>query len=58
MILTWEAPSALELAHYGGIDELAIIWMPAVMGIGLWLILRTGKEEPSEEESTEVTEEP
>lgn len=48
----------MELAHYGGIDELAIIWMPAVMGIGLWLILRTGKEEPSEEESTEVTEEP
>jgi hypothetical protein len=49
----------LELAHYGGIDELAIIWMPAVMGIGLWLIMRTGKEESSEEEeSTEVSEEP
>jgi hypothetical protein len=46
----------LELAHYGGIDELAIIWMPAVMGIGLWLILRTGKEEPAEEEPTEVPE--
>jgi hypothetical protein len=49
----------LELAHYGGIDELAIIWMPAVMGIGLWLILRTGKDEQqSGEESTEVSEEP
>jgi hypothetical protein len=49
----------LELAHYGGIDELAIIWMPAVMGIGLWLILRTGKDERQhEEESTEVSEEP
>jgi hypothetical protein len=49
----------LELAHYGGIDELAIIWMPAVMGIGLWLILRTGKDEQqNEEESTEVSEEP
>ena len=49
----------MELAHYGGIDELAIIWMPAVMGIGLWLIMRTGKEESSEEEeSTEVSEEP
>jgi hypothetical protein len=50
----------LELAHYGGIDELAIIWMPAVMGIGLWLILRTGKEEEQQsgEESTEVSEEP
>jgi hypothetical protein len=42
----------------GGIDELAVIWMPAVMGIGLWLIMRTGKEEPSEEESPEVSEEP
>ena len=48
----------MELAHYGGIDELAIIWMPAVMGIGLWLILRTGKEEPTKEENTEVSEEP
>jgi hypothetical protein len=26
----------------GGIDELAVIWMPLVMGIGLWLIFRTG----------------
>jgi hypothetical protein len=47
----------LILGHYGGIDELAIIWMPAVMGIGLWLILRTGKQEPSEEETTEVSSE-
>jgi hypothetical protein len=52
----------LELAHYGGIDELAIIWMPAVMGIGLWLILRTGKDErqsdeQQSEEDTEVSEE-
>jgi hypothetical protein len=44
----------LELAHYGGIDELAIIWMPAVMGIGLWLIMRTGKDEQeSDEQQTE-----
>ena len=40
----------MELAHYGGIDELAIIWMPAVMGIGLWLILRTGKDEQQSDE--------
>jgi hypothetical protein len=40
----------LTLAHYGGIDELAVIWMPAVMGIGLWLIFRTGKDETGEEE--------
>ena len=42
----------------GGIDELAVIWMPLVMGFGLWLIMRTGKEEPSGEESSEVSEEP
>jgi hypothetical protein len=41
----------LTLAHYGGIDELAVIWMPAVMGIGLWLIMRTGKDETSEEDA-------
>jgi hypothetical protein len=42
----------------GGIDELAVIWMPLVMGIGLWLIFRTGKDEqPSEGESSEVVEE-
>jgi hypothetical protein len=41
----------------GGIDELAVIWMPLVMGFGLWLIMRTGKEKPSEEEGTEVPEE-
>jgi hypothetical protein len=37
------------LAHMGGIDELAIIWMPLVMGIGLWLIFRTSKDEQSED---------
>jgi hypothetical protein len=41
----------LTLAHYGGIDELAVIWMPAVMGIGLWLIFRTGKDETGEEDA-------
>jgi hypothetical protein len=42
----------------GGVDELAVIWMPLVMGIGLWLIFRTGKDEqPSEEETSEVSEE-
>jgi hypothetical protein len=42
----------------GGIDELAVIWMPLVMGIGLWLIFRTGKDEqPSGEETNEVSEE-
>jgi cbb3-type cytochrome oxidase subunit 3 len=42
----------------GGIDELAVIWMPLVMGIGLWWIFRTGKDEqPSEEETDKVPEE-
>ncbi len=44
------------VAHMGGIDELAVIWMPLVMGIGLWLIFRTGKDESSQED-TEVSEE-
>jgi hypothetical protein len=43
----------LVVGHYGGIDELAVIWMPAVMGIGLWLIFRTGKEDGKEETSEE-----
>ena len=49
----------MTLAHYGGIDELAIIWMPAVMGIGLWLIMRTGKPEEGtgeEDADAEVSE--
>ena len=41
------------VGHYGGIDELAVIWMPAVLGIGLWLIFRTGKEDEKEETSEE-----
>jgi ABC-type nickel/cobalt efflux system permease component RcnA len=50
------------VAHMGGIDELAIIWMPLVMGIGLWLIFRTGKDETGQEDATsqedaEMTEE-
>jgi hypothetical protein len=48
--------SGYTLAHMGGIDELAVIWMPLVMGIGLWLIFRTGKDEQPEED-TEMTEE-
>ena len=48
--------SGYTLAHMGGIDELAVIWMPLVMGIGLWLIFRTGKDEQTEEDA-EMTEE-
>jgi hypothetical protein len=40
----------------GGIDELAVIWMPLVMGIGLWLIFRTGKDEQHPEDA-EMSEE-
>jgi hypothetical protein len=42
----------------GAIHGLAVVWMPLLMGIGLWLGMRTGKEEPSEEEEAiEVSEE-
>jgi hypothetical protein len=47
----------LVIGHYGGIDELAVIWMPAVMGIGLWLIFRTGKEEEMSEEDADARDE-
>ena len=48
----------MVVGHYGGIDELAVIWMPAVMGIGLWLIFRTGKdEEETSEEAADVRDE-
>ena len=43
----------MVVGHYGGLDELAVVWMPAVMGIGLWLIFRTGKEDEKEETSEE-----
>jgi hypothetical protein len=40
------------LAHYGGLDETAIIWVPLVMLGGLWWVLRGGDpkddEPPSE----------
>jgi hypothetical protein len=44
------------LAHYGGVDETAIIWVPLVLVGGLWWILRGGdpedeKEPPPREES-------
>jgi hypothetical protein len=41
------------LAHYGGLDETAIILVPLVMIGGLWWILRGGDpkdEEPPQEE--------
>ena len=36
------------LAHMGGIDETAIIWVPLVMVGGLWWLLRGG--DPKEDE--------
>jgi hypothetical protein len=40
----------------GGLHGLAVVWPPLVLGIGLWLAMRTSKEEPSEEEEEEITE--
>lgn len=48
----------MVVGHYGGLDELAVVWMPAVMGIGLWLIFRTGKDqEETSEEDADATDE-
>jgi len=38
------------LAHYGGLDETAIIWVPLVMIGGLWWILRGGDPKDEEQE--------
>ena len=35
------------LAHMGGIDETAIVWVPLIM-VGLWWLLRGG--DPKEDE--------
>ena len=43
------------LAHYGGLDETAIIWVPLVMIGGLWWILRGG--DPKDDESQPPREE-
>ncbi len=44
------------LAHYGGLDETAIIWVPLVMIGGLWWLLRGGdpkqEDEPPRGEET------
>ena len=33
------------VAHAGGLDELAILGVPAILGIGLFFIFRSGKDE-------------
>src|SRR5512132_117957 len=43
------------LAHYGGLDETAIIWVPLVMIGGLWWILRGGDPSKDEEPPREET---
>lgn len=32
----------LILAHAGGLDEMAIILFPIVVGLGVWLLTRQG----------------
>jgi hypothetical protein len=31
------------LAHAGGLDEMAIILFPVVVGVGVWILTRTPK---------------
>lgn len=45
------------LAHYGGLDETAIIWVPLVMIGGLWWILRGGDPKDEEQEQQPPREE-
>jgi hypothetical protein len=43
------------LAHYGGLDETAIIWVPLVLIAGLWWIMRGGDPKEGDEPPTEET---
>jgi len=42
----------LILAHAGGWDELAILGVPAILGIGLFFIFRSGKDEEQDAETS------
>jgi hypothetical protein len=41
------------LAHYGGVDETAIIWVPLVLIAGLWWIMRGGDPTEGDDPPTE-----
>ena len=43
------------LAHYGGLDETAIIWVPLVLIGGLWWIMRGGDPKEGDEPPEERT---
>ena len=43
------------LAHYGGLDETAIIWVPLVLIAGLWWIMRGGDPKEGDEPPPEET---
>ena len=43
------------LAHYGGLDETAIIWVPLVLIGGLWWIMRGGDPKEGDEPPEETT---
>ena len=43
------------LAHYGGLDETAIIWVPLVLIAGLWWIMRGGDPKEGDEPPEETT---
>jgi hypothetical protein len=43
------------LAHYGGLDETAVIWVPLVMIGGLWWLLRGGDPKQEDEPPREET---
>jgi hypothetical protein len=43
------------LAHYGGLDETAVIWVPLVLIGGLWWIMRGGDPKEGDEPPEETT---
>ena len=40
------------VAHAGGLDEMAIILFPVLVGVGVWLLTRGGPKPPHKKSET------
>ena len=44
------------LAHAGGLDEMAIILFPILVGVGVWILTRGGPKPPDKKSEPRPTE--
>lgn len=44
------------LAHAGGLDEMAIILFPVLVGVGVWILTRGGPKPPDRKPEPRPTE--